>query len=313
MLQNIKAYLSANPSTKGYIFALLATLGMANVYIFSKAALKELHLYQFGFYWFGLAFLWSLIYVTWSGKLKLVKTLNSKSKYLLILVGFLELLAAITLFTSIEIVENPTVVSFLSNLTPVFVALLGISFLAERFNKIEVAGIVLTVIGAVLISYTGKNNLKDIFIEGTGYILLSSVFMSLSVIISKYRIKEIDPSLLMMNRIAYLLIFFTIMMIYTGQSLSITPTAIFNVGLGSILGPFLTGLAQFSSLKYIEATRTMIIQSTRGIFVAIGAIIYLSVLPTKMQIIGGVVTIVGISILTAGKTLLSKYQKKETV
>lgn len=310
MLKKIKAYLFNHPRTKGYIFAFLATLGMANVYIFSKAALKELHLYQFGFYWFGLAFVWSLTYLFSSGKLKLVKTLNSKSKYLLILVGFLELLAAITLFASIEIVENPTVVSFLSNLTPVFVALLGISFLAERFNRYEVIGIVFTVIGAVLISYTGKNTLKDIFIEGTGYILLSSIFLSLSVIVSKYRIKEIDPSLLMMNRIAYLLIFFTIMMIYTGKSMSISGTALFNIGIGSILGPFLTGLAQFSSLKYIEATRTMIIQSTRGIFVAIGAIIYLGVLPTEMQIIGGAVTIVGISILTAGKSILSKYQKK---
>ncbi len=117
-------------------------------------------------------------------------------------------------------------VSFLSNLTPVFVAVLGISFLAERFNKFEVTGIVFTVIGAILISYTGKNTLKDIFIEGTGYVLLSSVFMSLSVIISKYRIKQIDPSLLMMNRIAYLLIFFTIMMIYTGKPLTISGIAL---------------------------------------------------------------------------------------
>ena len=294
MFLNIKAYLSDHPSTKGYIFAFLATLGMANVYIFSKAALSELHLYQFGFYWFGLAFVWSLLYLVYSRKLKLIKNLNSKSRYLLIIVGFLELFAAITLFISIEMVENPTVVSFLSNLTPIFVALLGISFLKERFNKIEIIGILFTVIGAILISYSGNNKLKDIFIEGTGYVLLSSLFMSLSVILSKYRIKEIDPSLLMMNRIAYLFIFFTIMIIYTGKTVEISRTALFNTGMGSILGPFLTGLAQFSALKYIEATRTMIIQSTRGIFVAIGAIIYLGVFPVKMQIIGGIITIIGI-------------------
>ncbi len=57
----------------------------------------------------------------------------------------------------------------------------------------------------------------------------------------------------------------------------------------------------------------MVVQSTRGIFVAIGAIIYLGKLPTKVEIIGGIVTIVGISILAAGKSLLLKYQKKEAV
>ncbi|MCF8378642.1 MAG: DMT family transporter [Bacteroidales bacterium] len=311
MFGKIKKYLSSHQVTKGYIFAFLATLGMANVYIFSKAALSEIHLYQFGFYWFGLAFIWSLFYVIFSGKLTLIKSLNTKSRYLLILVGFLELFAAITLFISIEIVENPTIVSFLSNLTPVFVAILGISFLAERFTKIEVTGILFTLIGAILISYSGKNDLNDIFIEGTGYILLSSLFMSISVIVSKYRIKEIDPSLLMINRIAYLFIFFTIMMIQSGKSLEIPGAALFNVGMGSVLGPFLTGLAQFSSLKYIEATRTMIIQSTRGIFVAVGAIIYLGVFPVKMQIIGGIITIIGISILATGKIIISKYQKKD--
>ena len=70
---------------------------------------------------------------------------------------------------------------------------------------------------------------------------------------------------------------------------------------GSFLGPFLTGLAQYSALKFIEASRTLIIQATRGLFVMIGAMIYLAIMPTSMQIIGGIVTIVGVIIITTGK------------
>ena len=301
----LRSYLDDKPVFKGYIFAFMATLGMANVYIFSKAALSELSIIQFGFYWFGFAFIYSLAYLIFTGKIKLISLLNSKSKKLLILIGFFEVIAASTLFLSIRVVENPAVVSFLSNLTPVFVTILGISFLKDRFNLIEAIGILLTITGAILISYTGQNTLKEIFIDGTGLILTSSFFSSLSIIVAKYRIKKIDPSILMINRIAYLFFVSLVLMMYTGHSLVISKNAFFNVSLGAMLGPFLTALAQYSSLKYIEASRTMIVQSTRGLFVAVGAIIYLSIFPTSIQIIGGTVTIIGVIIVVLGKTSMN--------
>ncbi len=294
-----------NPVIKGYIFAFLATLGMSNVYIFSKAAMAELDVIQFGFYWFGMALLWSLIYMLGTGKVKSIKSLNKRSKILLIIIGIFELVAASTLFLAIETVENPTVISFLHNLTPIFVTILGISFLTERFNFIEGIGILLTITGAFLISYTGQKKLSEIFIDGTGLITISSLFLSISIVIAKSRIKHIDPSILMINRISYIFIFAILLMVYTGKSLEISGTALFNVAAGSILGPFMTALAQYSALKYIEASRTMIIQATRGLFVAIGAIIYLDILPEVMQIIGGTITIVGVIVITLGKRIMS--------
>lgn len=62
---------------KGYATALLATTTLANVYIFSKAALNEVNFTQFGFYWFGFAILWNLFYTTIFGHFKMVKALNT--------------------------------------------------------------------------------------------------------------------------------------------------------------------------------------------------------------------------------------------
>lgn len=305
MPETIKLYLSNKPILKGYLFAFAATLGMANVYIFSKAAMSELSIFQFGFYWFGLALIFSLAYLLLSGKIKLIKGLDRKSRKLLIIIGILEFLAASTLFLSIHVVENPAVVSFLSNMTPIFVTILGISFLRERFNLIEALGILFTITGAVLISYTGQNSIKDIFIEGTGLILLSSFFLSISLILAKYRIKKIDPSILMANRISYIFFISVFLMIFTGQSFAISGTAFFNISIGALLGPFMTALAQYSALKYIEASRTMIVQSTRGLFVAVGAIIYLGIYPTGIQITGGSITIAGVIIVIMGRSFLN--------
>ena len=295
------SFINARPVLKGYLFAFISTLGMSNVYVFSKAALQEVHLIQFGFYWFGFAMLWSLSYLIYSGKIRTAKNLNRKSIVLLVIIGLLEMSAAVTMFISISLIENPAVVSFLANLTPIFVTLFGIYFLKERFNLVEGLGIVLTITGAILISYTGEQSLKDIFAEGTGWILISSFLLSVSIIIAKSRITRIDPSILTINRIAYLFTFSSILMITEDYSLQIPGTALFNIIIGSIMGPFITGLAQYTALKYIEASRTMIIQATRGLFVVVGAILYLGILPEEMQIIGGIITIVGVIVIEMGK------------
>ena len=304
-MNKIASYFNLHPTAKGYLFAFLATLGMANVYIFSKAAMSELDVIQFGFYWFGMALLWSLLYMIPAGKLKSTRQLDRRSKILLVIIGLSELVAASTLFMAIETVENPAVVSFLANLTPIFVTIFGISILKERFNLIEGIGILLTITGALLISYTGQHKLSEIFIEGTGLITISSFFLSLSIILAKSRITHLNASILMINRISYLFFFSVLLVISTGKSLEISGLTLFNVAAGSVLGPFMTALAQYSSLKYIEASRAMIIQATRGLFVLIGAIIYLKILPLPMQIIGGTTTIIGVIIITLGKRMVN--------
>ncbi|MDF1576001.1 MAG: hypothetical protein P1P86_12510 [Bacteroidales bacterium] len=50
----------------------------------------------------------------------------------------------------------------------------------------------------------------------------------------------------------------------------------------------------------------MIIQATRSLFVLAGSLIYLSILPEMLQLIGGLVTIAGVIVMTWGKM---KYKK----
>ena len=80
-----------------------------------------------------------------------------------------------------------------------------------------------------------------------------------------------------------------------------------NLAIGSLLGPFLTGFAQYSALRFIEASRTMIIQTTRSLFVLVGSMIYLSILPEPIQLTGGLITILGVIVMIWGKM---KYKQK---
>jgi drug/metabolite transporter (DMT)-like permease len=296
-----------NPTIKGITLAFLATLGMANVYVFSKAALLEVNYYQFQFYWFGFALLWILPFLVLTGMIKRIPGLSKSSNITLLIIGLLELGAASLMFLAIQLAENPTTISFLSNLTPIFVTVLGIRFLGERFNTVEAIGIILTIAGVILITYTRDTSIAEFFGKGSGWILVSSVFSSISIVTAKSRIRDIHPGILTLNRVVFLFAFAVAAMLIRRESFSISGTATLNMAIGSLMGPFLTGLAQYSALKYIEASRTMIIQATRSLFVLAGSMIYLSILPQTLQLIGGIVTIIGVIVMTWGKM---KFKKK---
>ena len=104
-----------------------------------------------------------------------------------------------------------------------------------------------------------------------------------------------------LNRVLFIFVFALGAMLLRRESFHIPGKAAMNMAIGSLLGPFLTGFAQYSALRYIEASRTMIIQSTRSLFVLLGSMIYLTILPEMLQLTGGLITIAGVIVMTWGK------------
>lgn len=80
---------------------------------------------------------WIVPFLFITGMIQKIPVLSKASKLTLVIMGILELGAASMLFLSIQLADNPTSISFLSNLTPIFVTILGIRYLGERFNAVE--------------------------------------------------------------------------------------------------------------------------------------------------------------------------------
>jgi drug/metabolite transporter (DMT)-like permease len=295
---------------KGYIFAFIATISMANVYVFSKAALLELNLYQFGFYWFGFAILWNVIYGIPAGKIEVARALRVNDFKILIVLGILELIGTTLFFMSIEVTTDPAIMSFLQNLVPLFVIIMGVSLLGERFSGIQIVGVILTLTGAAITSFSGGKSGSGVFVPGTLLMIASTLFLATTTIISKKYIKRIDPGLLSLNRSLYLFAFAAILMVVNGEKFIISNRALVNTVIGSILGPFLTALSTYSALKYIEASKSTIIQSSKGLFVTLGAWLYFSTIPKSFQVIGGILTIIGVVVLITAKEKVIKKGEK---
>jgi len=287
---------------KGYLFAIIATLAFSNVYIFSKAALNEVHLTQFGLYWFAIGALLSLMYAWKSKKLKQLKVLSKKQVRILVSLGFLEILTTTTFFVSINIIEDPAVTSFLGNMYPVMVTLGGVFILKEKFGWIETIGVALALTGAFVISYTGGTTLKTFFIKGTGWVFVNAIFATTATLVVKVHVKKITPELLNLNRTVWLLVFSIIMIFVYKQSITIPVSALKNIAVGAVLGPFLAILTVYYSFRYIEASRSSIVQSLKGIFVLIGAFFVFKSFPLPHQLVGGLITVFGVLIMTLAQS-----------
>ncbi len=292
--------------TKGYILAFISVLAVSNVYIFSKAALNEVSLAQFGFYWFGFGIIWIGIYAIKKKAFAIFKDFDRYTYLKFFILGSVELVATTFFFKAIHTIPNPAITSFLGNISPVFVLTLSFFFLKERLNKLELLGVFLALTGAFIIGYKGGTNLKTMFIDGTQYIIIYTLLFATVSVISKKYIHSLSPILIALNRTFFLLSFSTIMMFVQDQSFIVSASAFKNLFFGSILGPFLTVITGLLSLQYIDLSKKSIISSTKSLFVLLGAFLYFGQFPKIYEIFGGILSILGVLLIIFGKMKIKK-------
>lgn len=293
--------MTIKPNIKGYGFALLATVAGSTVYIFSKAALEQVSLPQFGVYWFGMAIVWNTLFAFRKAENRKLKSIARSSLKILLLLGCIEIVATGTFYASISVSANPAIPSFLRNMEYIFVTIMGVILLGERFTTIEAIGVMLTFSGAIVISYQKGATLESFLTGSAGLMLVSTIFYGVRTITAKNHIKSITPIMLALNRALFLLVFAVIMLLVFGQVLVIPLKAFYYIAAGSFFGPFLTSLGQYSALKYLEASRSAIIQSTTALFVLLGAYLFFGKFPLGYQVVGGILTIAGPLLLVIGK------------
>ena len=293
-------------SVKGFLLALVSVIAVSNVYIFSKVALNEVSLPQFGVYWFAFGLLWILLYAWYKKSFTLFKGLARSCYLVLIFLGLIEVVSTYFFFKAIYTISNPSIVSFIGNIAPALIITLSFFILKERFNSLEFWGILLAIVGAFIISYKGNSSVDDMFIEGAQYVVYSSLLNAINAVIIKKKIEKIHPTVLTINRSMYLLLFSIIALIVLKESLAIPFSALKNIFIGSLLGPFLTVIAGYLALQYIPLSRKAIITSTRGLFVLVGSYLYFGEFPNTIALIGGAVTIIGVLLIAFGKIRFQK-------
>ena len=85
----------------------------------------------------------NILWLLWKFRNNLGSAFVGKTLNLALVIAFLEGLATVSFYMAIQKMENPAVVSFIGNLGPVLVTIMGISLLGKKYNRIQIFGIVL--------------------------------------------------------------------------------------------------------------------------------------------------------------------------
>lgn len=285
---------------RGYIYAAIASVALANSFIFSKLAFSEVDFYQFGFFWFLIGTIWNFLYVLTmrhSKKFSFRASVKKINKELLA-VSLLEAVATGLFYYAIFVMENPGIVSFIGNVGPVFVVIFGVIFLKESFNKVQFIGIILAIGGVFIISLKGFSSFSELLISGSEYVVLAAFLFSIATIIARKKRKTIDPAVLSLVRALILFISFLILVLIMDTSLNISGRSWVLLSLGSFLEVFIVIVFAYKSLQYIKAFKTSIIISTKGIFALLSAYFFLSLTPLYIEVIGGIVSIIGVILVS---------------
>jgi len=286
----------------------LSVLTNSSVYILSKTLLSELSLPVFGFYWFGFGLIWNLGNVIYLKHTSRLLHLRWQMFPWLMLIGGIEVGATLSFFAAIAHAENPAIIAFLNNISPVFVIVLASMIVKERMSGREGLGVVVTLTGALLISLEGISTPGVFLAGGSGYIILSSFLYAFSTVIMKRQVKELDPALVTLNRSALMLMVSLAGLLITNTSVVIPGRLLALLVPGSVIGPFLTVYLVYSALRYLDASRVSVISTARSLVVLVLSWIFFDKFPAIIQISGGLLIVAGVWYLTSRKQTVSEGQ-----
>lgn len=283
--------------TNGYLYAFGASLALAASFVFSKSALNQLSMLHFGLLWFSLGVVWNGIWFLASRDYRKVKGDSWRKTGVAFVIAVLEGGATGLFYMAIKAMENPAVVSFIGNIGPVFVTLMGILLLKERFRTLQLVGIVTTLVGVFVINFR-EGGFAGFMDPGSVYVISAAFLFSLATILGRRLHQLLLPGYMSLIRSIVLAAAMAVLFFRSGELSPLSLSIWKDLALGSFLETLIVIVFAYQALKLIEATKTSLIISTKGVWTLILAWIFLGVFPSILELWGGILTLVGVWLIT---------------
>lgn len=283
--------------TNGYLYAFGASLALAASFVFSKSALNHLSMLHFGLLWFSMGVVWNSIWFFSRRDYRNLREDSWEKTGVAILIAVLEGAATGLFYLAIKAMENPAVVSFIGNIGPVFVTLMGILLLKEKFRGLQLMGIVITIMGIFVINFR-EGGFAGFADPGSFYVISAAFLFSLATIAGRRMHRFLVPGYMSLIRSSLLAVAMAILFFRSGELTALSLSIWKDLALGSFLETLIVIVFAYQALKLIEATKTSLIISTKGVWTLLLAWIFLGVFPTGVQLVGGLLTLLGVWLIT---------------
>ena len=215
-------------------------------------------------------------------------------------VGLMSLFSAAgsLLYTYGIFLYGPVNAAFLVQFTAVFTILFGVLFFKERFTRLEVAGILVAVVGVFVLAY-GNLSLE---VVSTLVLLAAALFFASANTLSKAYVENVNPVALAGGNAMFVLLFVFAFAVLTGTLETAFPlVTLVYAFLGAVTGVVLSFVLFFKALKVFEVSKTATIRTMEPFLTAVFSFVILALTPTANQLAGGVLIVIGVATLSLTK------------
>lgn len=276
--------------------ALLVTFLWSTSYILIKIGLEEINPLAFAAYRYTIASVILIVPIFYWHKKYLV-SLDLRRILVFLLLGFTGYFIAQGLqFFGLYYLQ-PVTVTFILNLTPVFVLILSALFLKEKPSSIQLVGIALTLCGVLVFFYDSLL----VFEEALGILLtlVSGIGWAAYLIISRYYLRENKENVTVLTACSMALgsLFLLGTTILTENIAMVSFNGLVIIMWLSVANTALAFVLWNHALKTLRAYEQSILQNTMLIQITLLAYVFLHETLVLRKILGMVVVFIGVLIV----------------
>ena len=200
-------------------------------------------------------------------------------------------------FVAIRLLD-PTVVSFVSRVETFVAVMLGVLFFRERFSRLEAVGGVLVIIGVVAIRYSGGISIE----RGFWIILIASIGFGVAEVLAKKAVTIVDPIVFAGVRNTLLGVAFLAVAGLRPSGIEVPSDPLMWLGIAgcAVSGPVIARVHFLKALQMIHVSKTVLINQSQPIWVALVAFTLLRQIPSEREWLGGALVLAGCVILILG-------------
>jgi len=282
---------------KGLMLAIGGVLFIAANFVTVKYILSAYNVFTFLPLWFAVALIVATVAAMvsrppWQAQLR-------RNFWRLSGVGLTNGVAAALIFGALKYLD-PSVTAFLGRSGTLYSVIFGYVLLGERFSRRCAAGMGFVLLGVSIITYSSA----PAQLVGIVLVLVGYVFVSLSYLLGKEVTKSTNPIVLVWMRSAGSLVVAIVIAAASGRfELHLSVPHLTVLVVGAMMGPFIGQMLCLYSMRYIGLSEMEMGRATQPLFVLIYSLIFLGMLPTLRQGIGGAVVVMGVLLLVGSHSV----------
>jgi len=282
-----------------YVAIIATTILWASSLIFAKLIFAELGPIVFVALRYTLATPFLFVLVFQRRKKQTGGSLRANWKILLVTGLSGPFISQVLQYIGLEL-TNASDALLLLNLTPIFAVVLAAPLLDERITLDKIIGLIVATLGATLIVMNASPDLATISIErvlGNIIVVVSTLFFAINGIAGKIAVKSTNTV-----STTFYSTLFSVPFIWVTAALFDDVTVLFTMSIQAwavvlwvaVVNTVIAFMLYYESMKYIESSRVQIILNLIGVWGVIMSILVLNEIVTLLQILGGLLTIIGV-------------------